>query len=165
MKFRLLFSALVLCISVTVFSQTTNPKIYFSTGIVHQIVAISSDAPSYNFSSYYQIGFPTCVNVWKTSTVGFSMQFIPTIRSEKGISKMSNFLFHPGIMLALGKGYTFIGRTAFETSGRYGITPIFSKTIIKGKYSNVYVATPLPLRFGNDKPFSFSPSFEFGITF
>jgi hypothetical protein len=68
-------------------------------------------------------------------------------------------------LVALGKGYTFAGRAAFETSGRYGITPVFNKVIKKNKNSSYYIAIPLPVRFGNDKPASFTIAFQFGIAF
>ncbi|WP_276091446.1 hypothetical protein [Pedobacter sp. JY14-1] len=78
---------------------------------------------------------------------------------------MTNFTFHPGVLVALGKDWTFAGRAAFETSGRYGLTPVLNKTMIKGKSSSLFAAVPLPLRFGNDKPTSFGIGFQFGIAF
>jgi hypothetical protein len=78
---------------------------------------------------------------------------------------MSNFTFHPGVLVALGSGFTFAGRAAFETSGRYGITPVLNKTVIKNKSCSYFMALPLPLRFGNDKPASFTIGFQFGIAF
>ncbi len=78
---------------------------------------------------------------------------------------MSNFLFHPGVLFALGKGWTFAGRAAFETSGRYGLTPVLNKMVIKGKHSGLFAAVPLPLRFGNGKPTTFGVGFQFGIAF
>jgi len=93
------------------------------------------------------------------------MEMVPTIRAENGISKMSNFLFHPGVLVALGHGYTFAGRAAFETSGRYGVTPVFNKVLVKKKDYGYFAAIPLPVRFGNDKPTSFTIGFQFGIVF
>lgn len=78
---------------------------------------------------------------------------------------MSNLLIHPGVVVALGKGFTFAGRAAFETSGRYGITPVLNKVVKKNKNSNYYVAVPLPLRVGNNRPASFTLGFQFGLSF
>jgi hypothetical protein len=108
---------------------------------------------------------PTGINIWKSQKVGFSMEFVPFVRAENGSSKMNNFLFHPGVLLSLGKGFTFAGRAAFETSGRYGFTPVLNKTVIKNKNNSYFVAMPLPVRFGNDKPTSFTIGFQFGIAF
>lgn len=165
MKVKYILLPLFLLFTSTLFSQVTYPKIVAFAGVVHTIVTISNDNPSYNFKNYYQVGFPTGINVWKSAKIGYSLQFIPVIRTEKGVSKMSNFIFHPGVLVALGNGFTFAGRIAFESSGRFGFTPVFSKIVVKGKYSNIYVGIPLPVRLGNDKPLTFSPSVEAGFTF
>jgi len=151
--------------STFLYSQSIYPKVVPFAAIVHPIATYTDAEPSYNFKDYYQIGFPTGVNIWKNAKIGYSLQFIPFIRSEKGVSKMTNFLFHPGVLVALGNGYTFAGRLAFESTGRFGFTPVFSKVVVKGKFSNFYIATPLPVRLGNDKAISFSPSIETGFTF
>jgi len=143
----------------------TYPKITGYVGIMHPLVTFSSTGTETNFSNHYVVGMPTGINLWKSSRIGFSAEFVPFIRAEHGTSKMSNFLFHPGVLVALGKGYTFIGRAAFETSGRYGLTPILNKTIIKSKSCNYYAAVPLPLRFGNDRPTTFAIAFQFGVAF
>ncbi len=165
MNRKSLLLSLYLLFTSALFSQVTYPKIVPFASVVHPIVTISNDNPSYNFKDYYQVGFPTGINVWKTAKIGYSLQFIPVIRTERGVSKMSNFIFHPGVLVALGNGYTFAGRLAFESSGRFGFTPVFSKIVVKGKFSNFYIGIPLPVRLGNDKPISFSPSIETGFTF
>jgi hypothetical protein len=68
-------------------------------------------------------------------------------------------------LVTLGKGFTFIGRAAFETGGRYGFTPIINKVVRKNKHSNYFVAIPVPVRFGNDKPASATLAFQFGLGF
>src|SRR3954464_13540355 len=128
------------------------PKITGYVGIVHPIVTFSKNSPHYNFDDGYVGGLPTGINIWKNAHIGFSLEMVPYIRAENGTSKMSNFLFHPGILVALGKGWTFAGRAAFETSGRYGVTPVFNKIIRKNKNSSYFVALPLPARFGNGLP-------------
>ncbi|MDB5014099.1 MAG: hypothetical protein JWQ25_2301, partial [Daejeonella sp.] len=105
----------------------TYPKITGYVGILHPIVTFNKHETHTNFSDYYVGGLPTGINIWKTAKVGFSMEIVPTIRAENGVSKMNNLLFHPGILLALGNGFTFAGRAAFETSGRYGLTPVLNK--------------------------------------
>ncbi|UEG52813.1 hypothetical protein LLH06_17850 [Mucilaginibacter daejeonensis] len=143
----------------------TYPKIAGYVGILHPLFTFSSAGTDKNFDHHYVVGMPVGINIWKSSTIGFSAEFVPTIRAENGTSKMSNFLFHPGVLVALGKGYTFAGRAAFETSGRYGVTPVLNKIVIRGKSSSMFAAVPLPLRFGNDRPTSFTIGFQFGIAF
>lgn len=146
-------------------TQQGYPRIAGYCGIMHPIVTFSSGRTETNFSHHYIVSMPVGINIWKSQKIGFSAEFVPTIRAENGTSKMSNFTFHPGVLIGLGNGFTLAGRAAFETSGRYGLTPVISKTIIKGRSSSYFVAVPLPLRFGNDKPASFTIGFQFGISF
>lgn len=165
MYLKLTFLITVLLSSLNLFSQTTYPKITGYFGIMHPIVTFSEDETTLNFRDYYAVGFPTGINIWKNEKIGFSLEFVPNIKDDNGTSKVTNLLFHPGVLVALGKGYTFAGRLAFETSGRYGFTPVFNKTIIKSTNCSYYVAVPLPVRFGNDHPSTFTVGFQFGIAF
>lgn len=62
-------------------------------------------------------------------------------------------------------GFTFAGRAAFETAGRYGFTPVLSKGIIRNKNSSFFAALPLPVRFGNDHPASATIGIQLGLAF
>lgn len=141
------------------------PRIAGYVGILHPIVTFSSAGGDTNFGDHYVVGMPVGINIWKSQKIGFSAEFVPSIRFENGSSKMANFTFHPGVLFALGKGWTVAARAAFETSGRYGLTPVLNKTVIKGKGASLFAAVPLPVRFGNDKPASFNAGFQFGIAF
>lgn len=158
------FLALFLSFS-NAFSQTVYPKITGYFGIMHPIVSINKDETTLNFRDYYAVGFPTGINIWKNEKIGFSFEMVPNIKDDNGTSKVTNLLFHPGILVALGKGYTFAGRAAFESGGRYGFTPVINKTIIKNTSCSYYAAIPLPVRFGNDHPATFTVGFQFGIAF
>ncbi|HSC53378.1 MAG TPA: hypothetical protein VLC98_07160 [Phnomibacter sp.] len=146
-------------------AQTTYPKITGYVGIVHPIVTFSDGETHTNFTDNYIVGMPIGLNLWKNPKIGFSMEFVPNIRAENNTSKMSNLLVHPGVLVALGKGFVFAGRAAFETSGRYGFTPVLNKTVIKSKNTSYFVALPLPVRFGNNLPTSFTIGFQFGVAF
>ncbi|MCZ4244781.1 hypothetical protein [Pedobacter punctiformis] len=164
-QLRFIFLIFFISISLSSFSQTIYPKVNGYVGIVHPIVSFSKDETITNFKNYYQVGFPTGINIWKSQKIGFSLEVVPFIKAENGSSKMNNFLFHPGVLVSLGNGYTFVGRLAFETAGRYGVTPVFNKTIKKNTSSSYYVAIPLPVRFGNDKPATFGLAFQLGFAF
>ena len=128
-RFAIFFALLAL--NTSVFSQTTYPKITSYFGVIHPIATFSENETHLNFRNYYAVGFPTGINIWKSSKIGFSFEIVPNIKADDGTSKMNNLLFHPGVLVALGKGYTFAGRVAFETNGRYGVTPVLNKTVIK----------------------------------
>lgn len=141
------------------------PKITGYVGILHPIVTFGADKPHYNFDGMYTAGLPTGLNLWKSARVGFSLEVVPTVRVGGGTSKMSNLLFHPGVLWGLGHGWTLAGRAAFETSGRFGLTPVLNKIVVKGKHSGLFAAVPMPVRFGNDQPASLTIGFQFGVTF
>jgi hypothetical protein len=151
--------------NLTAFSQTNYPKITGYFGIMHPLVSFSQNETTVNFRDYYAVGFPTGINIWKSDKIGFSFEIVPIIKDDEGTSKVTNLTFHPGVLIALGNGYSFAGRIAFETGGRYGFTPVFNKTIKKNTNSSYYIAVPLPVRFGNDHPSTCTVGFQFGIAF
>lgn len=141
------------------------PRVTGYVGLLHPLAAVNKNEVSTNFDHYYLAGLPTGINIWKSAKLGFSAEFVPFVRADSTGSKMSNFLFHPGVLIALGKGWVFAGRLAFETSGRYGLTPVLNKTVKKNKSSSYFIAIPFPLRFGNAHPSSYAVGFQFGIAF
>ena len=168
MKILLAVTLVTLTITNIVIAQTpaTYPKIVLYVGVLHPLVTYGNNSkPHYNFDGAYTAGLPTGINIWKSAKIGFSMEFVPLIRAANGTSKMSNFLFHPGALFGLGKGFTLATRAAFETSGRYGFTPVLNKIVKRNPQSSYFIAVPLPARFGNDLPASLSMGFQFGIIF
>ena len=167
--FRFLSLLMLLLAVADSYAQNTPvqsyPKITGYVGILHPIVTYSSTTTDTNFDGHYVAGMPTGINLWKSQKIGFSAEFVPSVRAQDGSSKMANFTFHPGVLVALGDGFIFAGRVAFETSGRYGLTPVLNKTLIKNKNCSYFAALPLPIRFGNDKSTSFTIGFQFGIAF
>lgn len=146
-------------------ATSTYPKVTGYLGILHPIITFTNTQTTTNFNNHYTVGLPTGINIIKSDKIGFSLEFVPLIKIENGVSKMNNFLFHPGVLFPVGKGFTLVGRAAFETSGRFGVTPVINKVVKKNENSKYYIALPMPLRFGNDKPTSFTLGFQFGIAF
>ncbi len=165
LRLLLLVKLILLLEGVALGQSTEPPKVTGYVGVLHPIVSFSEGQVTPNFKTYYQVGFPIGLNLWKSEKVGFSAEFVPFIRAEFGGSRMSNFLFHPGALLRFPKGYVMALRAAFETSGRYGFTPVLSKTVIKKEHHGYFVALPLALRFGNNHGAAFTPGFQFGINF
>lgn len=136
---------------------------YFS--VLYPIGTWNKDGFHNNFSDVYTLVFPFGMNILKSDKFGISFEIAPAIRTEHNISKVSSVLFHPGAMFRFKHGFTFIGRAAFETNGRFGFTPVFNQVIKKGKDASFYLALPLPVRFGNDLPTSVSTGLQLGIAF
>ena len=143
----------------------TFPRMTAYQGILHPIVTFDKDHVESNFKNYYVVGFPIGLNLWKTKKLGFSVEMVPVIRAENGNSRVANVIFHPGVLINMGHDFTFAGRVAFETSGRYGITPVFNKIVKKGATNSYFVAIPLPVRLGNNHPVSLTAGLQFGIIF
>ena len=141
------------------------PRMAVYLGVLHPLVTMDEKGSETNFGQYYVVGFPIGLNLWKTQKVGFSVEIVPIIRAENGSSRVANVLFHPGVLVNLGHDFTLASRLAFETSGRYGVTPVLNKIVKRGPTLSYFVAAPVPLRFGNDRPTSLTLGLQFGIVF
>jgi len=170
-----IFSALfLLLLSLPLFSQTDSsgvtathkyPEIKAYVDIVHPIYTWSKDGNHANFDDSYVVGNPWGINIWKNKKFGFTFEFTPTIKFTNSGSKMTNFLFHPGVLYRIGHEFTLIGRVAYETSGRYGFTPILNKVVYRSKANTIFIAALLPIRFGNALAPSYTAAFQFGLGF
>ena len=143
----------------------TYPRIagYFS--IVHVLYVVDGNGITHNFSPAYTVGFPTGINILKSDRIGFSFEITPFIRAEDGNARVSNVLFHPGVMFRFPKRFTINQRLAFETSGRFGETTVFNKVVKVNKNSTYFIAIPVPVRLGNNAPVSIGIGLQFGIGF
>jgi hypothetical protein len=150
-------------------NQKTGVKSYpMTVGYLSFIIpffTIDRTGTTPNFNGTTKIGFPVGVNVLYSDKFGFSYEFTPTIASGKGVSKTSSLLFDPGTMFRFQHGFTFISRLAFETSGRYGFTPVFNQVYAHTQAVNYFVALSTPARFGNSQPASIGLNLQLGFTF
>lgn len=136
---------------------------YFS--ITNSIATWNKDGITTNFSDSYTVSFPFGLNLLKSDHFGVSFEIAPVIRVEKNIAKVSSVVFHPGAMFRFKHGFTFISRVAFETNGRFGVTPVFNKVVIRNKDSFFFVAASFPARFGNNVPSSLGSGIQLGVGF
>ncbi|MEJ0105150.1 MAG: hypothetical protein WDO19_22490 [Bacteroidota bacterium] len=146
-------------------SDKVYPKIMGYASVIHTIVTFDKNGSSFNFSNGYTVGFPMGINVLKSDKIGFSFEIVPFIKVQKDTSKVNNVVFHPGVMFRFKHGFTFITRLAFETSGRYGVTPIFNQVLFRAKNINYFAALSTPFRAGNQKPVSIGLALQLGISF
>lgn len=163
-----LFVITIYLFSSTIFAQNTEPtfpEIKGYTGLVHPIRTWSNDGNVSNFQNYYIVGNPWGINIWKSKKFGVSFEFTPFIRSDSKGTRVSNYLFHPGVLYRLGKNTTLIGRVAYETSGRFGFTPILSQVFKRYSSHNFFAAVLMPVRFGNNHSAAATLSIQFGIGF
>jgi hypothetical protein len=152
------------------FSQKTNstqayPKITGFASIIHPIVTFDKSGSSFNFSKSYTVGFPIGINILKSNKIGFSFEITPYIKSQNDTTKVNFVLFHPGAMFRFKHNFTIITRLAFETTGRFGVTPVFNKVVVKAKNVNYFIAMSTPVRLGNAKPASIGLALQIGVSF
>jgi hypothetical protein len=146
-------------------AEPTYPKTVGYLSFIIPFVTVTKDATTWNFNETTSIGFPVGVNVLYSKSFGFSYEFTPTIKWGAGTSKVSNILFDPGTMFRFDHGFTIITRLAFETSGRYGFTPVFNQVYARSKAVNYFVALSTPFRFGNSADPSIGLNLQIGFTF
>jgi|SRR3954469_3112353 len=161
---------LLVILSKNLFSQEVPavpvyPKIVGYVSVLHPIITVDENTSTFNFTNNYTVAVPVGINILKSDKIGFSFEIAPFIKADKHSDKVVNLLFHPGIMFRFKHGFTFITRAAFETGGRYGITPVFNKIVARGKNVNYFLAVPLPVRFGNNNSPSVGAGFQIGVNF
>lgn len=161
----ILLTALILFNSPVLAQQQQYPRMagYFS--ITNTIATWNKDGITTNFSDSYTVSFPFGLNLLKSDHFGVSFEIAPVIHVEKNIAKVSSVVFHPGAMFRFKHGFTFISRVAFETNGRFGVTPVFNKVVIRNKDSFFFVAASFPARFGNNLPSSLGSGIQLGVGF
>lgn len=152
-------------------SNTTNvvyPKVTGYMSFVLPLFKINKDETTNDFEDFnnnFAIGFPVGINVLYSEKFGFSFEISPTIKAGNGTTKTSNITFSPGPMFRFKRGFTFIPRLSFETSGRYGFTPVFNQVILRTNPLNYFISLSLPTRFGNKELPSIGLNFQVGVTF
>ncbi|SEA86941.1 hypothetical protein SAMN05660909_03883 [Chitinophaga terrae (ex Kim and Jung 2007)] len=167
-KFTLLLSMLTPASQLLAQQSNANVNTIRVTGyagIMHPIVTFGNDGAKFNFNGAYTGGLVTGINLWKSQRVGFSFETVGIITTGNGTSKMSKLLLHPGLLIGLGNGFTLANRAALETSGRYGVTAVLNKVIVKKKDHSYFIALPIPARFGNNLPSTVGVGFQFGLSF
>ncbi len=148
--------------------QTVYPKTVGYLSFILPMVTINKSTTTNDFGggiNKFAIGFPVGVNVLYSQHFGFSYEITPTIQASPGSTKTSKILIDPGPMFRFSHGFTFIPRLAFETTGRYGFTPVFNQIYARTKVANYFVAVSLPARFGNNELPSIGANLQLGLIF
>jgi len=159
---------LVVCLLGSVYGQAHAQSAEFPLkingyfGVLHPIATLQGGQVTTNFDEAYTVAFPTGINVQRNTGMGFSFEIVPTIKTNSQRSSVSSVAIQPGIAFPLKNGWTFVNRVSFETTGRYGITPVISKVIVPGKNA-VSCVVPIPVKFGNQQPASVTAAVLFTV--
>ena len=174
MNFKNFITALALIFQIThSFCQTqpekqVYPKTVGYLSFILPMVTINKSTTTNDFGggiNKFAIGFPVGINVLYSEHFGFSYEITPTIQASPGSTKTSKILIDPGPMFRFSHGFTTIPRLAFESTGRYGFTPVFNQIYARSKVANYFVAVSLPARFGNSELPSVGVNLQLGLIF
>jgi hypothetical protein len=149
-------------------TRRTYPRPTAYMSFIVPVVKLNKNGVTSNFADFHNgftIGFPVGVNVFYSDRFGFSFELTPGIKAISGVVKDYNLQFAPGVMLRSPHGFTFISRLAFETAGRFGVTPVFAKVVLRTRPLNYFIAGSAPIRFGNNEPPSIGANLQFGFIF
>jgi hypothetical protein len=168
-----LFVSLFVLFQMNLFSQPqpvpqTYPRVVGYLSFILPMVTMNKNTTTNDFEggvNEFAIGFPVGVNVLYSQHFGFSYEITPTVQASPGSTKTSKILFDPGPMFRFSHGFTFIPRLAFETSGRYGFTPVFNEVFARTSVANYFVALSLPARFGNSEFPTIGLNLQLGLIF
>ena len=160
----LLFLALLFC-DITLAQQTGYPRVTGYASVTHPIATWNTDGMSYNLEDNYTVIFPIGLNLMKSERFGFSFELAPSIKADRNSAKVTSILFHPGAVFRFDRGVGLNARLAFDTNGRFGFTPVFTKTVIRRKDHSYAVSLPFPFRFGAEQPFSVGSGLQLGVSF
>lgn len=102
-----------------------------------------------NISDHFSMGFPVGITVKTATPWAFDLELVPSISNSP---RQVTATIHPGILRALGKGYTVGMRVAFDVnSSQFGFTPLLNKSWpikSEGSFFKAYfVEADLPVRF------------------
>jgi hypothetical protein len=174
LSFGLLANASIYAQSVTQLpAASATPAYPYTKGYMSVIipwVTFQGSTVTPEFKAATTLGFPFGVLVYYSDHFGFSFEITPSIMWEhqtgkSPASKTSNVLFDPGPMFRFKHGWTFIPRLAFETGGRYGVTPVLNKIVARTKALNYFVAVSTPMRAGNSASTSIGANLQIGFIF
>jgi hypothetical protein len=169
---RLLRISIISLIFSTAFIKTaiaqqtsTYPKMvgYFSTLL--PVASLSNGKITSNYTGVYTQNFPFGLNLFKSDLFGVSFEIAPSMRVENHIAKISTISFNPGAVFRLKNNFAIIQRVAFETNGRFGVTTIFNKIVLKGKDASLFLAVPFATRTGNSLPTTLTTGLQVGVFF
>lgn len=147
----------------------TYPRVKAYLSFIIPWVTINKNTTTTEFQSATTVGFPVGVNVYYRKSFGFSYEITPSIVWQnvngKSSSRTSDLLFDPGPIFRFDHGINFIPRLAFETQGRFGVTPVFNKVYARTQAADYWFSVSLPARFGNNAPASIGANLQIGLTF
>jgi hypothetical protein len=165
MKKIILF--LITCISAFCgYSQTTpETKVASYIGIVHPIYTIQNGDFTPNFRDFYLAGLTTAIIIKKAQNYAYNLELVAFVREQNGSVRASNIMIHPGITRYFKNDFSITPRLGFESSGRFGPSLIFTKTMAKPGGHPINFNLVNLVRFGADQRPSYTQAINLTFGF
>ncbi|MDZ4708816.1 MAG: hypothetical protein SH818_10500 [Saprospiraceae bacterium] len=132
----------------------------YHIGVVQPLLSIHQGKIQYvNQVDFYSIGFPLGITFNTSGKMLVDLEFVPFVKPYLNDVKLYevNLLFHPGILMPLGGGFTFGLRAAFEIGqGQFGFTPLLNKSFKLKSGKVFFLEGVAPGRWGPEKDSGFS---------
>ncbi len=128
----------------------------YHIGIVQPLLAFNRNKTTY-FTDYnfYSIGFPFGITLTTSGSVLIDLELVPFIKpriDDDAVPYEVALLYHPGILVPVGHGFTFGLRAAFEpVNDQFGFTPLINKGFKMNNGTSFFCELVFPGRFGPEK--------------
>jgi len=159
--------------SLKIIDSTRKPAVKgYHIGIVQPLLAFNKNKSTY-FTDYdfYSIGFPFGITLTTSGSVLIDLELVPFIKpriDDDAVPYEVHLLYHPGILIPVGHGFTVGLRAAFEPGNdQFGFTPLVNKGFSLNKGMQFFVELVLPGRFGPEKSSGYTQvaGFHMGVGF
>jgi len=133
----------------------------YHIGIVQPLLAYNRNKTTY-FTDYnfYSIGFPLGITLTTSGSVLIDLELMPFIKpriDDDAVPYEVVLLYHPGILVPAGHGFTFGLRAAFEPGNdQFGFTPLINKAVKLNNSTRIFCELVLPGRFGPEKSIGYT---------
>lgn len=127
----------------------------YHIGVVQPLMKIQNNEAIYlTRNSFYTIGFPMGITFGAGKRLLFDMEFVPFVTPFLGTNDpiKVHLLYHPGLLIPLGEGFTAGIRLAYEVGiDQIGATLLLNKSWKLSGNSSFFTEFVLPGRVGPDK--------------
>jgi hypothetical protein len=143
--------------------EGTWPRLGGHFGFVIPIITAGGGEPMTEGDAF-SIGFPMGITVKKEGPFAFDLELVPQIEDRNELQ--GSVTIHPGVLYALGGGWTAGLRMAFEVpNNNWGFTPLINKKLVDlTEHSHLFVEMPVPIRIRQDST-TVTVAMHFGIGF
>ena len=130
-------------------------------GVVFPLVT-SNGSDTTTINEDFGLGFPMGITVKKPGPLAFDLELVPTINDHD-----VNLTVHPGVLYALGDGWTAGLRMGFDIGqNSWGPTPLINKKLFDlTEHSHLFIELPVPIRITKDQGTTVTAAVHLGIGF